>query len=171
MIGNLDIEKIKKNSFKLLGTLSIVSILTFNLTGCGLVNDRNDDSVYDQPIVTHSIVVGEDEVYAEVRTIGANNHSEITDDTSVSIFDVHDGFANYFSTRDLDDELVYSMPEGEYQVVSSDAVSDEFFVSSEDQSILIVINYNDNTVKIHKNYDFDNEVSNDNVNDSISHTR
>ena len=144
MIDNVNFDRLKKNSFKLIGTLALSGILVFNLTGCINNNEYidNNNNVEQEEVIVKAPckidIVGEENYYKD----GKAPHFTIFKKTDEGKWNIYAPF-----TCDGEEKST-SFSEGEYLLYSEDIGEIEFSVDNVEEEYSITVDYNNKTLNI-----------------------
>ena len=146
MLDNIDFDRLKKNSFKLVGTLAISSILVFNVSGC--INSNYIDTTED--VVQEEVVV---KAPCSYEIIGEENYYKDGDAPHFTIFKMKKdtGELNVYSGVTCDGkEKSTRFSKGDYLLFSEDIGEIEFSIEDLDEEYIITVDYNNKTLSIDK---------------------
>lgn len=149
MLDNVDFDKMKKNSFRLIGTLALTGILAFNLTGC--INNPNDFSNNNAETTTQEEVVVKAPCAMEI--IGEENFYKDGEAPHFSLFKMEEetGRWRLYGTYICDGrEKSTHLSKGKYCLYSKDIGKYEFNVTDLDEEYKIVVDYNNMSINFDK---------------------
>ena len=147
MLDNVDFDKLKKNSFKLIGTLAISSILVFNVTGCINNNeyiDNNDEIVQEKVVVKAPCsyeIIGEENYYKDGKAPHFTIFKKKKDTGELNVYSGVTCDGKEKSTR---------FSKGDYLLFSEDIGEIEFSIDDLEEDYLITVDYNNKTISIDK---------------------
>ena len=149
MINNIDYNIFKKNSFKLIGTIALSGILTFNLTGC-VLNDNSFNNNSDD-IVSEQEIEEVEKAPCTIEIIGADNYYHDGKAPHFSLFirhDENDEWNLYSSFVCKEDTQSTRLTEGYYKLYSEDIGRFGFAIDNIDVEYTITVDYNNKIVKL-----------------------
>ena len=168
MLDNVDLEKLKKNSFRLVGTLAISSILAFNISGC--VSNNNYYSNYEDEYNEEYIDYEEDdndEVKKAPCTINISGeeayYKEDGDVPHFTLFYIdEDKKPHLYSCFECDEaQKETELSVGHYLLFSEDIGEIEFDVDNIDSKYTINVNYSNKKIEVNSiGLNINNELDN-----------
>ena len=158
MINNCNIDDFRKKSFKLIGTLALSGILTFNLTGCVVDEAKieNDNTIKNEQQL-------DDEHHLPttrcVIDIIGDYESYTTEEGRLPHFSFfykkpgEDEWKTYSVFKCDGEEKDINLIEGNFLIYSKDIGQKEIYVDDTDDVYSVTIDYSNKTIDFQKTID------------------